>query len=119
MKFDLEDRTVRFTCDVLKLVESLPDSKVCNHLASQLLRSGTAPSLVYGEACGAESPQDFIHKMGLALKELKETRVGMLVIRERAYAPDKRELDLIINENEQLIAIFGKSINTARRNLKK
>jgi four helix bundle protein len=119
MKFDLEDRVIKFTCSALKLIESLPETKVCNHLANQLLRSGTAPSLVYGEACAAESPQDFIHKMGLALKELKETRINLLVIQGRSYAPDKRELDLIVNENNQLIAIFGKSINTARGNLRK
>jgi four helix bundle protein len=117
MEYDLEDRVIKFTCSALKLLESLPDTKVCNHLASQLLRSGTAPSLVYGEACAAESPQDFIHKMGVALKELKETRINLLVIQGRSYAPDKRQLDFLIDENNQLIAIFGKSINTARRNV--
>lgn len=119
MKFDLEDRMVTFTVSILKLIEVLPDQKTCNHLAGQLLRSSTAPTLLYGEACAAESPQDFIHKMSVALKELKETRLCLLVIRLAGYAPDRNRLDEILNENEQLIAIFGKSINTARGNLGK
>ncbi|HOU30258.1 MAG TPA: four helix bundle protein, partial [Bacteroidales bacterium] len=70
-KFDLEERLIDYAVDVIRLVESLPDTKTANHLGGQLLRSGTSPSLNYGEARGAESKNDFVHKMKVCLKELR------------------------------------------------
>lgn len=74
-QFDLRDRLVSFAVRVITVVESLPDSKAGKHVAGQLVRAGTSPAPNYGEAQSAESPRDFIHKMKIALKELRETQV--------------------------------------------
>jgi four helix bundle protein len=118
MALEIEDRTIKFAVSVLKLIDVLPDCKSCNHLCGQLLRSSTATPLIYGEACAGESAQDFIHKMGVALKELKETRNCLKVIRAAEYCPDVKAVGSLLDENDQLIAIFGSSINTARKNLR-
>ncbi len=78
--FDLEDRLVEFSCRIVEVVEALPNSRGGNYIAAQLIRCGLAPSLLYGEAQGAESRADFIHKMKIVLKELKETRVCLKII---------------------------------------
>ena len=75
-KFDLQDRLIEFAVRVLSVVESLPDNRIGNHVAGQLVRSGTSPAPNYGEAQSAESPKDFIHKMKVALKELRDARVA-------------------------------------------
>ena len=72
---DLEDRLLDFAARVGKLVEALPDTRLGRHVAGQLVRSGTSPAPNYAEACAAESKKDFIHKLGIALKELCEARV--------------------------------------------
>ena len=72
---DLEDRLLDFAARVGKLVEALPDTRLGRHVAGQLVRSGTSPAPNYAEACAAESKKDFIHKLGIALKELRESRV--------------------------------------------
>jgi four helix bundle protein len=95
------------------LSEKLQSTKAGVHLGGQLLRSGTAPALLYGEAQGAESREDFIHKMKIALKELKETRICLkLIARNRMV----ENVENICRENEELIAIFYTSIETAKRN---
>jgi four helix bundle protein len=115
--FDLEDRLVEFSCRVIELVEALPSTRAGNYIAAQLIRCGLAPSLLYGEAQSAESRMDFVHKMKIVLKELKETRVCLKVItRSKMIAPIERLSD-IKSENEQLISIIAKSIDTAKKNL--
>ena len=71
--YDLDERLIEFAVDIIRFTELLPVTKAANHLGGQLLRSGTAPSLNYGEVKGAESQKDFIHKMKVCLKELRET----------------------------------------------
>lgn len=71
-KYDLEDRLVEFAGKVIDVVNKLPKELAAKHLGGQLVRSGTAPALNYAEAVGAESKADFIHKMGIVLKELRE-----------------------------------------------
>lgn len=115
MKYDLEDRLISFAPDVIDLIESLPLNRACNHLAGQLIRSGTSPALSYGEAQAGESKKDFIHKMGVALKELRETRINLKIIQKKRYAPEK-ELNTALKESNELVAIFVKSIMTARSN---
>jgi four helix bundle protein len=73
MKYDLEERLINYSVLILDIVDVLPDNKGANHLGGEIVRSGTAPSLMYGEAQSAESRKDFIHKMRLPLKELRET----------------------------------------------
>jgi four helix bundle protein len=119
MKFDLEERLINYSVDVLEVVDLLPNNKGANHLGSQLVRSSTAPALNYGEAQSAESRKDFIHKMRVALKELRESRVCMKVIKKRKYLRLEDKIIKALSETEELIAIFVKSIQTALKNLKK
>lgn len=118
MKYDLEERLIDFAVLVLTLIETLPDSRGCNHLANQLIRSGTAPALLYAEAGGAESPSDFIHKLSLCLKELRETSVCQRIVQRKGYKSDVELLKRSLAENKELIAIFGSSVNTARKSAK-
>jgi four helix bundle protein len=117
MKFDLEERLLRFGVSVLDLSEKIRDTKASNHLCSQLIRSATAPPLMYGEVNAAESPADFIHKMGIGLKELRETRNCLRMIQLKKYVDDPDQIEKVLDENQQLILIFGASINTAKKNL--
>ncbi len=109
-KYDLEKRLLDFAVSVIEIVEGLPDTKVCNHLGGQLLRSGTSPALNYGEAQAAESKKDFVHKLGVILKELRETCVCLRML-DHKFLLSKVE---VLSENRELIAIFAKSIVTAR-----
>ena len=112
--FNLEDRLISFAVQVIGVAESLPDTKAGNHLASQLVRSGTSPALNYGEAQGAESRSDFIHKLKVIVKELRETSVA-LRISERISPPQSGStIREALGEYNQLIAIFVTSIQTAR-----
>ena len=80
-KFDLEDRLIEFSVLIIKITENLINTRAGNHIAGQLVRSGTAPALLYGEAQSAESRNDFIHKLKILLKELRETLVALKIIK--------------------------------------
>ena len=118
-QFDLEERLIDFAVRIIRTAESLPKSKVGNHIASQLIRSGTSPAPNYGEAQSAESRADFIHKMKISLKELRETRVWLLIIIRANLIKEAPKLDSVVDENNQLISIFVASIKTANQNKKK
>jgi four helix bundle protein len=118
-KYDLEERLIGFALEISKVVDMLPNSKLGNHLAGQLVRSGTSPAFNYGEAQSAESTNDFIHKIKIILKELRETRVGLILIQRAKLIGDSDIVSSVIAENNQLIAIFVKSIETARKNQNK
>jgi four helix bundle protein len=114
-KFDLEDRLIDFAVSIIKLVEILPNTKSGNHLGGQILRSGTSPCLNYGEAKAGESKNDFVHKMKVCLKELRESYNCLKIIqRAKILADEKFVLDLIQECNE-LISIFAASIITATK----
>src|SRR6185437_10754149 len=98
-KFDLEDRLVEFSCKIIEIVELLPSSRAGNYIAAQLIRCGLAPALLYGEAQGAESRADFVHKMKITLKELKETRVCLKIITKTKMINPIERLDSIKSEN--------------------
>ena len=115
-KYDLEDRFIDFTCRMIDVVEALPATKAGNYIAGQLVRSCHSPSFNYGEAQGAESVKDFIHKMGIVLKELKECRVALKIIIKKEMVKPTSKLNSIFIETEELIAITAKSILTAKKN---
>ncbi len=115
-KYDLEDRLIDFAIRIIRIVESLPKTKVGNHIAGQLVRSGTSPAPNYGEAQSAESRPDFIHKMKISLKELRETRIWLLIIGKGNLINKIAELKSLTDENNELISIFVTSINTAKYN---
>ena len=78
--FDLEERLIDFVVRIIRTAESLPKTSTGNHIAGQLIRCGTSPAPNYGEAQSAESRSDFIHKMKVSLKELRETRIWLLMM---------------------------------------
>ena len=115
-RFDLEERLVDFAVRVIDMVEELPKSRAGKHIAGQLIQSGTSPAANYGEAQSGESRSDFIHKMQVSLKELRETRIWLLMIRKANLARDTSKLDPLMDETDQLISIFSKSVSTAKKN---
>ncbi len=117
-KYDLEERTIDYACKVIDVIESLPITKAANYISGQLIRSCHSPAFNYGEAQAAESPKDFIHKMSIILKELKECRIALKIIRKREMIIPVKDLDHVYKETEELIAIVAKSIITARKNNK-
>ncbi|AFH49846.1 Hypothetical protein IALB_2141 [Ignavibacterium album JCM 16511] len=118
-KYDLEDRLIEFAVLIIKIAENLKNSRAGNHIAGQIVRSGTSPSLNYGEAQSAESLSDFIHKFKILLKELRETRVALKIIKRVPLINDIELVDKGITECNELISIFVKSIDTANKNTKK
>jgi four helix bundle protein len=117
-KYDLLDRLIDFGSRVLDVAESLPSNRVGNHIAGQLVRSGTAPAANYSEAQSAESRSDFLHKIKIALKELRETAVWLTFIRRRTLVKPPQRLDAVAKECQELIAILVASVSTAERNRK-
>ena len=113
--FDLEDRLIDFAVRIIRLAEALPKTRIGNHIAGQIIRSGTSPAPNYGEGQSAESRPDFIHKMKVCLKELRETRVWLLMIAKAKLMKPASKLEPLIDENNQLISIFVTSIKTARQ----
>ena len=101
------------------MIGNLPNTRVGNHIAGQLLRCGTSPAPNYGEAQGAESRADFIHKMKVCLKELRETRVWLLMIVRAKLIKTTSKLDPLIQETNELISIFVTSIRTAKKGKKR
>jgi four helix bundle protein len=115
-KFDLEERLLEFASAIIDLSEMLPDTRAGNHIAGQILRSGTSPYPNHGEAEAAESREDFIHKLKICLKELRETRRWARPIRRKAWVKDEATLLFVLSESDELIRIFHSSIQTAKRN---
>lgn len=118
-RYDLEDRLIEFAVLIVKISEKIGNTVAGKHLGGNLIRSGTSPALNYGEAQGAESRRDFVHKMKICLKELRETKVGLKIISKLPFNQVRSLLDEAIPENEELISIFVKSIETAKSNLRK
>ncbi len=113
--FDLEDRLVRFGVRIISLAQQLPKSRVGNHISAQIIRSGTSPAPNYGEAQSAESRADFVHKMRVCLKELRETRVWLLMTAKANLVKSPSAIEPLVDENSQLISIFVASVRTARQ----
>jgi four helix bundle protein len=114
--YDLEDRLIAFAVRIMEVVEALPKTRVANHVSGQLLRCGTSPAPNYGEAQGAESRDDFIHKLKVCLKELRETRVWLIMIQRKSLIKPPQRLDPLVVETVELISIVASSITTAKRN---
>jgi four helix bundle protein len=115
--YDLEDRLINFAVEIITICDSIKPSKAGNHLAGQLVRSGTSPALNYGEAQAGESTRDFIHKLKVILKELRESRNCLRIIeRANLYLDNPKQLALALKECNELIAIFAASIKTTQKN---
>jgi four helix bundle protein len=100
----------------MKIVDELPKTYTGQHFAKQLVRSGTSPAFQYGEAQAAESRKDFIHKLKIGQKELRETLVCLTIIKKHPLSTSK-QIEIALKECDELIAIFHSSIATAKKNL--
>ena len=118
VKYDLQDRLIDFSVDLIKALDLLPNSVIGKHLKGQLTRSGTSPALNYAEASDAESRKDFIHKIKIVLKELRETIVGVTII-NRLDLLEKQQVTYLLKECDELIAILKRSYLTAKANLER
>jgi len=114
-EYDLQDRLVDYAVRIIKLSEALPETKAGKHIATQLLRSGTAPAPNYGEAQSAESRADFVHKLKVGLKELRETDIWLKVIVKAQMVKPASLIALLLQETDELIAILFTSVMTARK----
>ena len=113
-KYDLEQRLIQFSIDVITLCKESSKSFASEHLIKQIIRSSTSSALNYGEAQSAESTKDFQHKMKICLKELRETLVNLKIQKGINNVQEKEKLTEIMNENNELIAIFVSSIRTSQ-----
>lgn len=101
---------------VLKLTKSINDSYFNNYLINQLLRSSASAALNYGEAQSAESRKDFIHKLSIVLKELRESHVNLKIFSEAQIIKDERKMTQALDGSNQLASIFYTTIQTAKKN---
>jgi four helix bundle protein len=115
---ELLERLINFAARVGKVVDALPDSRMGRHIGSQLVRSGTSPAPNYEEGCAAESRADFVHKLSISLKELRESRTWIRLIIKTEMLPEHR-LGELLDECSQLCNIIAKSIVTAKESKKR
>ena len=123
-KEELSDRLLDFAARTGKVIDAIPESRLGRHkrnrqslflFTGQLVRSATSPAANYAEACAAESPRDFVHKLAIVLKELRESRVWLRLIVKTEMLPEGKMTDLE-DESTQLCNIIAKSIVTAKQN---
>ena len=115
-KQELENRLIDFAASIILLTITFEKNYAGNHLLGQITRSGTSPALNYGEAQSAESKKDFVHKMGICLKELRETFVCLKIIEKANLSSDLENLTKAKKEVNELISIFVSSIKTSKNN---
>ena len=114
---ELEERLIEFAVAVIRLTEQLPKSPAGTHIGNQVLRCGTSPAPNYGEARGAESRPDFIHKLGIVRKELNETLIWLKIAKRSGLVPEP-DLSKIMEENLHLCRIINASVQTLRKKKK-
>ncbi len=115
-RFDLEDRLLEYAVRVIRVTEKMKPSRAGEHIADQLLRSGTSPYGNHGEAEGAESRKDFIHKLRVCYKELRESRRWLRLVQRAGLISQPKLLDDLLIEADELVRIFAKSLQTATKN---
>jgi four helix bundle protein len=115
---ELANRLLSFAARIGQVVDALPDTRLGRHVAGQLVRCGTSPAPNYEEGRAAESRADFVHKLSIALKELRESRCWVRLI-IRAKLLSERKMSGVLDEATQLCRILGKSLATAKRTTKR
>ena len=113
IEYDLEDRLLEFAARIIRLVDALYQTRAGNHVAGQVLRSGTSPLPNHGEAQAAESRSDFIHKFKVCLKELRETHRWLRLIKLVPLINKPSKVDALLTETDELIRIFVASLRSA------
>ena len=114
-EYDLQDRLVDQAVRIIKLSEALPETKAGEHVSTQILRSGTSPAPNDGEAQSAESKADFVHKLKVALKELRETEIWLKIIAKAKMIKSASLIAPLLQETDELIAILFTSVETAKK----
>ena len=109
---NLGERLLEYGARIIKLVECLPNTLVGRRVADQLLRSGTSAGANYEEARAAESKYDFVHKLQIALKELRESNYWLRLLVKSGKISAER-MDDLLDESNQLRAMLSKSVATA------
>ncbi len=113
---EMEDRVISFAALIIEICKELPKTQAGMILSNQLVKSGTSSALNYGEARGAETRKDFIHKTKIVLKELRETLVGLKIIMKSNLYKNTQKLNLALKENDELVSIFVTSTKTLQKN---
>jgi four helix bundle protein len=116
-QYDLEERLLDYAAAIINVTEQMKPTRAGNHVAGQLLRSGTSSLFNHGEAEGAESPRDFSHKLSICLKELKESRRGLRLAAKVPLIDNVAIVATVLAETDELIRIFGAAIRTTRKNI--
>jgi four helix bundle protein len=116
--YDLEDRLLEFAANIVEFTESLQNTRAGNHVAGQLLRCGTSSLSNHGEVEAAESRRDFLHKLRICLKELRETKRWLRLVGRVKKLGSPANFVTCLDEVEELIRIFVASIRTAEKNAK-
>lgn len=116
-RYDLEERLLDYAARIIRLAESVTRTPAGQHVAQQFLRSGTAPLPNHGEAQAAESQRDFIHKLKVCLKELRETYRWLRLVQRVPLVRKPELVDPLLQETDELIRIFVTSIKTAQKKL--
>ena len=119
MRKEIEKRLVEFAVSIVEISKTLDGSFASTCLTNQMIRSGTSVALNYGEAQGAESRNDFIHKTSIVLKELRETSINLQIIGSTKLSESPDLVEKVLEGSDQLLAIFHKTVMTARKNMKK
>jgi four helix bundle protein len=114
-RFDLEERLLEYAARIIRLSEHLTRTPAGLHIAQQLLRSGTSPLANHGEAQAAESKRDFVHKLRICLKELRETHRWVRLIQRVPLVKQPQRIDSLLQETDELTRIFVTSIKTAQK----
>ena len=117
MRKNLESRLVEFSSAIITFTKNLKEDNSSKLLANQMLRSATSAALNYGEAQNAQSKKDFIHKTSIVLKELRETHINLQITEKSELYVYKKEMNELLKENNELLAIFTTTIITAKKNL--
>ncbi|HSI10880.1 MAG TPA: four helix bundle protein [Chthoniobacter sp.] len=113
-RFDLEERMLAHATRMVALYDSLPSGSGAKQIGNQFICSGTSPYLHHGEVEAAESRDDFIHKLKVCLKELRETWGALRLLQRATQLSNSAEVESLIAETQELIRIFYQSVRTAR-----
>lgn len=116
MRYDLEDRLVDFAAQICTLTDDFPSTPIAKHVTTQITRSSTSPLANYGEAQAAESRQDFIHKLKVCLKELRETQAWLKFVDRMSFCPER--ILAAREECNELVSILVASVRTAQGKVK-
>ena len=111
----MEERLIDFASKVTKIKSELKNCYESTHLYQQVFRSATSIPLNYGESRGGFTLKDFVHKISLCLKESRETHINLRIIKKVELIKNMELLDSLIDESNQLISIFTKTLDTTKK----